>query len=201
MRQSKIISILKGDKIIVLYNEKVKQRDDGELVYEGGQWIGHADAMYSRDGAPRIETREQFMTLYDISTKKGSEYYFDLRTYPSLVDMEDFSDTDEMAEKLDTRFTVGDKLQLSAFRGENETILFVNDRYLAPFQKKDEGGVEYIIRGNDRGKYLVIRQEMQLAAIILPVKLTNDTRSINLADELGIIRHEVQSQINAAERK
>ena len=194
MKISKIMQIMKQDKCIIMHNERWKEGENP--VFGGNQWGGNGAALYNLEGVPEIKSRDEFGMLYDIKESKRVEYYFDLRPMPELFDMADYAEGEEMADRMKTTVGFEDRV-LCAVRGENGTILFVNSRYLEPF--RGEEGVEYIIRDGEHGKYLCIRQEMELKAVIMPVIIRGKSKNYRILNEIQMIWREMNHQIEEQE--
>lgn len=143
------------------------------LMESGGrQWISNGSALFPLYNLPHL-SQENIFTMFDIPEDKRDKYYFEQRDgLPSGLC---FDDTVESEQPI-TRGMISIVLHGRILEPLQTSvgILYINQRYLAPFDDA-KNGIELYERADANGRiYIVVKDGMLLCGVILPVFLQGE---------------------------
>ena len=159
MKLKKIESIVTPNKNVAIYTT------------EGAQWLGDGSAMYPIYGMPHL-TEENILTMWDIPEGKREKWHFH---YGDSMYPEMFADNAD-GEQLIRR----GMLPIVASGGVLEPlqtdmgVIFINQRYLAPFDDLENGYELYARLNHKHVPYVAVKEGYALVGIIIPVTVVND---------------------------
>lgn len=168
MKISKIKSICKSAKRITVVNDKKRNI----------QWISDGTGIYPLFKFPKL-TAENIFYMFDIpEDKQGKIHFEELDSLPSAFDFNDHHNTETDATRGTLALIYGGST-LIPFECSVGTIL-VCKKHLDVF---DDDAVFYERRRADGGVYLVAKEGMFLAGLILPY--TADTKLAETLKYMG----------------
>lgn len=203
MKISKVMGMMKRGKSITIMRKGYPKHPEEDVERDSGngpQWITNGKAAYNLDGTALIQSAGQFFTAYDVKDKQQEKYYF------KFCDIAEFMDNgrwvDGAIEAQPCALTIGAMdMVLKAFRYENR-IMFIDTRYLTPFDGEDEFEIEYEIRTDKNGRhFLCVMDGMTFSAAIYPVEFSDNQRTTDLYDTLHECRNEIWKQREASRAK
>lgn len=173
MKLKQIESILKSKKYIVLY-------EAGE-----GQWIGDGASLYPIYGMPYL-TKENILVMWDVPEDKRNAWNF--RDGEGL-DPDMFEDTTDTEQLVERGMSV---ISICGAAAEplktKQGILFVNQKYLRPFDDLENGYDLYARLDRTGTPYIAVKQGYALVGLIMPMRVI-DTEFISELEELLSLSH------------
>lgn len=152
MKIKKVEALCKSDRRIILYEG------------DGVQWIGNGCAAYPLHNMPVLDETNVF-TLFDVAEKDREKYYLRSEELPAALDFNDSSDTEVMLDRVPIDLYISGH-GVASYVGSSG-IIFVENRYLAPFTKQ-EGGFELYERFTKIGKpYIAVKSGLFLVGVIM----------------------------------
>lgn len=133
------------------------------------QWISDGYSTYPLYNVPEL-SRENVFAIFDIPEDKQSGFQFDERD--CLGDGMLLSD-EHVGERQLTLEPVEIKaygMTLAALKGESG-VIFINKRYLTPFNDLENGVQLYERRGKSGKPYIAVKDGMFLYGLILPAPI------------------------------
>lgn len=157
MKLKKIESILKRNKNVIIHTSG------------GVQWLGDGASLYPVFGMPHL-TPENLLTMWDIPEQKRSTWHF--HTDVTIChDLCDSTDGEYLAKRDLPPVYYGGQL-LEPLQME-EGVIFINQRYLLPFDNL-ENGYELYIRATRSGTpYVAVKEGYSLVGIVMPMQIIN----------------------------
>lgn len=208
MKISKVMAMMKRDKNITIMRKGYPKAPEEEIdemevdCAKGPQWITNGKAFYNLDGTALIRSAGQFFTAYDVKEKQKERYMFKFCDIPEFLDSDLHSRWDDGAiEARSCAVTIGtmDRV-LKAFQYGNR-IMFIDTRFLTPFEGEDGDEAEYEVREDKLGRrFLCVMDGMMFSAAIYPVEFSDHERTNNLYDTLHQCREEIWRQREASRR-
>lgn len=175
MKIKKVESILKARKTIITY----------KTTADNCQWIGDGSAFYPIYNLPTL-TKENIFAMFDIPESKQDKFYFAERELPEALSFKDTDSTESILERSNYAIsTQGRNLEpLKSSQG----IIFIDKRYLSPFEKM-ENGYELYERTNESGTpYFAVKSGFLLLGIVAPYDLVSDSFIENLENLMNLSR-------------
>ena len=173
MKLKQIESILKPNKNIVLYTT------------EAAQWIGDDSAMYPIYGMPHL-TEENILVMWDIPEDKREKWHF---RYGDSLHPSMFADSvygEQFIERGMSCISVSGGLA-EPLRTE-QGILFVNQRYLKPFDDLENGYDLYARLDHLGVPYIAVKEGYALVGIVYPMRVVDDKFIAELEELLSLSR-------------
>ncbi len=173
MKLKQIESILKPNKNIVLYTTNE------------AQWIGDGGAMYPIYGMPHL-TEENILVMWDVPEDKRGKWCF---RYGENLHPEMFADNIDGEQLIERGMSPISVLGGMAEPLKTEQgVLFINQRYLKPFDDL-ENGYDLYARLDRRGiPYIAVKEGYALVGIISPMAIVNDKFISELEELLSLSR-------------
>ncbi len=168
MKIKSIASICKNNKTIMLY--------EGESC----QWIGNGAAWYPLYNLPTL-SEEHIFTMFDIPDEKKEKYLF--QHFDSMPEfcLNDACDNEVQLERADM-LICKDGSTYEPLITENG-IIFINERYLAPFADCVDGIDLYERKTPSGQQYIAVKEGFLLLGIVLIVDLITE----EFIDEISAI--------------
>lgn len=141
---------------------------------DGTQWIGDGAALYELAGMPRFTT-DSFLVMAGESADDKEYWVIKDEEFPLEeinVSMEQENERQTAPAKWNLQF-LDSVLRPITDPRDGET-LWLNEKYIKPFQDAEE--IRYIIRRNQEidGKYIVVFSGMFPIAVLSPCKLKQE---------------------------
>lgn len=139
--------------------------EDGELIR---QWLGDGRALYPLSGLPVLD-EDNLCAMFDIPEKKRKKCFFSRNQIPEEMNVEDSACGERM---LNDRWpTVEYKGYVIKPLSTQDGITFIQNAYLSPLDDMDDY-LRFYERVDDAGQtYIVAKNGMEIAAVIMPVNL------------------------------
>lgn len=152
--------------------ESILKRSKNVQIFEGGegQWLGDGAALYPVYGMPYL-TEENLLTMWDIPEDKRSSWYFRKLADISVLDLRDNIPGEHLIER--TLFPICIKGATVEPLKTETGALFINVKYLRPFDDLENGYELYSRIGTDGTQYIAIKSGYSLVGIIMPMKIVN----------------------------
>lgn len=154
MKIKAIEAICKSEKRIFIFN-------DADC-----QWISNGCAIYPLRGMPRL-LEENVFTLFDIPEGKRDKIYFSMSDeLPENYDFSDYNSAEQIIERGDISLCVNGRTlePLKTSHG----IIYINARYLKPFDDSENGVGLYERIGKDGSIYIVVKEGFFTVGVICP---------------------------------
>ena len=136
------------------------------------QWIGDGAAFYSIRDLPKM-TQENIFSMFDVAEDQQSRYYFREEPMPIGVSFADIDEEEQPLERDIFRFEENGTM-LEALKSSTGAV-FVQERYLKPFEDMEYGYDLYERFRADGGTYIAVKKGMYLLGIICPYKVDRVT--------------------------
>lgn len=155
MKLKQIESILKRNKNVMIY------------TVGGVQWLGDGASLYPVFGMPHL-TPENLLTMWDVPEQKRSTWNFQT-DIPICHDLSDNTDEEYLAKRdLPPIYYNG---QLLEPLGMEEGVIFINQRYLRPFDDLENGYELYIRVMRSGTPYVAVKEGYSLVGIVMPMQI------------------------------
>ena len=116
-------------------------------------------------------TEENLLTMWDIPEDKRSSWYFRKLTDISVLDLRDNIPGEHLIER--TLFPICIKgATLEPLKTETGA-LFINVKYLRPFDDLENGYELYARMGTNGTQYIAVKSGYSLVGIIMPIEIVN----------------------------
>lgn len=157
MKLKQIESILKRNKNVTMYDTN------------GAQWLGDGGALYPVFGMPKLSA-ENLLTMWDVPEDKRSKWNFRIEQ-SAPCDMRDTTEAEYIAKRdMPPVFFQGEILEpLEMEQG----VIFINQRYLRPFDDLENGYELYIRLTGAGSPYVAVKEGYALVGIIMPMTIIN----------------------------
>ena len=157
MKIGRIENLCKSAKRITIINDKSLRI----------QWIGDGCCLYPLFKLPKL-TAENIFAIFDIPEDKQGKIFFDEREeLPAGLDFSDATDEEAVVtpEKCSIVAEGSTLIPIKCSTG----VMLVDKKYLAPFE---EDATFYERQRAKGGSYLVVKEGMLLAGVVLPWERT-----------------------------
>lgn len=173
MKLKQIESILKPNKNIVLYTT------------EDAQWIGDGAALYPIYGMPHL-TEENILVMWDVPEDKREKWHF---RYGDTLHPSMFSDSVDGEQLIERGMSpICQNGGMAEPLKTEQGVLFINQRYLKPFDDL-ENGYDLYARLSPRGApYIAVKEGYSLVGIISPMVVVNERFISDLEELLSLSR-------------
>lgn len=145
------------------------------LIGEGGrQWVHIGPAAYVLDGAPRITSGEELLTLMDVPAEARDGYDVQIieagTRWSALLD--EAMDADTASRIGDVLIDWGGVLHVPLIPDDGGDVVWFSELYAAPF---GDEAVTYARRLTPDGKPVIaVRRGLSLIAVLAPREVTPD---------------------------
>lgn len=188
MKLKKVAALCSRQGVFHLYDEV---DDDGELVR---QWLGDYGAIYPLYGLPVLD-EENLCTMFDISEKKRKKCSFRRERAPRSFCLDD----NEPGEQC--LYSDWPTVEYNGFvvkpLSTREGIVFIQNAYLVPLEDMEDYLRLFERRTEDGQRYIVAKNGMEIAAIIMPM----DTIKMGFVDKLEQLAHMCRATLEAMEEQ
>ena len=167
-------------------------------VGEGGefirQWLGDGYAIYPLSGLPVLD-ESNLCAMFDISDKKRKKCLFSKKQIPESLNVEDYTKGERAL--YDEWPTVEHNGYVVKPLSTGDSVVFVQTAYLSPLEDMADY-LRFYERVNDTGqKYIVAKNGMEIAAVIMPV----DTIKLGFVEKLEALAHKCRVTLEKQEER
>lgn len=165
--------------------------EDGELIR---QWLGDGTALYPLSGLPVLD-EDNLCAMFDIPEKKREKCFFNRGTMPEWMNTRDcvaceWALKDEWPKVAHNGYVLK---PLSTHDG----ISFIQTDYLSPLDDMADY-LQLYERTNDAGQpYIVAKNGMRIAAVIMPMNLVN----LDIVEKLEALAYKCRATLNTKKRE
>lgn len=141
--------------------------EDGEFIR---QWLGDGRASYPLSGLPVLD-EENLCAMFDIPEKKRNEFFFSRKPLPVFLNVADCAKGEQTL--YDTWPTIEHNGYVLKPLSTNDDVLFIQTAYLSPLEDMADY-LQLYKRVSDTGQaYIVAKNGLEIAAVIMPVNANN----------------------------
>lgn len=178
MKLKKVGALCSANKAFRLFDE---MRESGEIR----QWLGDGYAMYLLSGLP-ILNEDNVCAMFDVPEKKRKKCRCKQGPMPDTINPEDWEQGERIvSDDWPTVEYDGSVVKpLSTLGG----ITFIQDKYLAPLEDMADYLQLYERKSADGQTYIVAKNGMEIAAIIMPFDIISASFVEKLEDLAGRCR-------------
>ena len=188
MKLKKVASICDKTGLFHLYDQV-----DGTGTFER-QWLGDGYAAYPIDGMPYLDP-DNLCAMFDITEKKQKKCFFTRKPMPESLDVADYT-SGELALN-DEWPTVEHNGYVVKPLSTNDDMLFIQTAYLSPLEDMADY-LRFYERVDTTGqKYIVAKNGMEIAAIIMPV----DTIRLGFVEKLEALAYKCRVAVERQEER
>lgn len=167
-------------------------------LYEGGelarQWLGDGRSAYPLSGLPVLD-EENLCAMFDITEKKQKKCFFSRKPMPESMDVEDYAEGERPL--YDRWPTVEHNGYVVKPLSTNDDMLFIQTAYLSPLEDMADY-LQFYERVDTTGqKYIVAKNGMEIAAVIMPV----DTIKLGFVEKLEELARKCRIAVEAQEER
>lgn len=188
MKIKKAAAIFKEHKRCTIVERKI-----GTGTYM--QYLTNGAAVYPLYDLPRLR-KESLLTVFDIPRIKWDDWIVQVKNYQDLrVNLRDYDDEETMLEPGIYPIRLRDDCTLISLYTEENGVLFLNEKYLAPFS--DVESPEYWRRRDGHGNsYVAVKSGVMVCGFIYPMQMEAETWENRWADFLNRCRiQRIQGEI------
>lgn len=160
MKLKKVAALCAKQGAFYLFDEL---GEGGELIR---QWLGDGRSAYPLSGLP-VLYEENLCAMFDITEKKQKKCFFTRKPMPESLDVADYT-SGELALN-DEWPTVEHNGYVIKPLSASDDMLFIQTAYLAPLEDMADYLRFYERVDNTGQKYIVAKNGMEIAAIIMPL--------------------------------
>ncbi len=165
--------------------------EDGEFIR---QWLGDGRSAYPLSGLP-VLYEENLCAMFDITEKKQKKCFFTRKPMPESLDMADYT-SGELALN-DEWPTVEHNGYVVKPLSTNDDMLFIQTAYLSPLEDMADY-LRFYERVDTTGqKYIVAKNGMEIAAIIMPM----DTIRLGFVEKLEALAYKCRVAVERQEER
>ena len=184
MKLKKVAALCIRQEAFHLFDEVT---EGGELIR---QWLGNGYAIYPLSGLPVLD-ESNLCAMFDVSDKKRKKCFFSRKPMPESLNVEDYARGERtLYDEWPTVEHNGYAIKpLSA----SDDMLFIQTAYLAPLEDMADYLRFYERVDNTGQKYIVAKNGMEIAAIIMPY----DIISAGFVEELENLAFKCRKTLDA----
>ena len=160
MKLKKVAALCAKQGAFYLFDEL---EEGGEFIR---QWLGDGRSAYPLSGLP-VLYEENLCAMFDITEKKQKKCFFTRKPMPESLDVADYT-SGELALN-DEWPTVEHNGYVIKPLSASDDMLFIQTAYLAPLEDMADYLRFYERVDNTGQKYIVAKNGMEIAAIIMPL--------------------------------
>lgn len=164
---------------------------DGELMR---QWLGDGRSAYPLSGLPVLD-EANLCAMFDIPEKRQKKCFFKREPIPESLNVEDCARGERAL--YDEWPTVEHNGYVVKPLSTNDDMLFIQNAYLSPLEDMADY-LRFYERVDTTGqKYIVAKNGMEIAAVIMPV----DTIKMGFVEKLEALAHKCRVAVEAQEER
>lgn len=187
MKLKKVAALCAKTGAFYLFDEL---EEGGELIR---QWLGDGRSAYPLSGLP-VLYEENLCAMFDITEKK-KKCFFTRKPMPERLDVADYT-SGELALN-DEWPTVEHNGHVVKPLSTNDDMLFIQTAYLSPLEDMADY-LRFYERVDTTGqKYIVAKNGMEIAAIIMPM----DTIRLGFVEKLEALAYKCRVAVEAQEER
>ena len=156
MKIKPIESIIKNKKSIQIRVEE-----------EGVQWLGDGCAFYPLNGFPKLNEETIFRFL-DVPKDKQNKFTYSEGEFPIGFPLRDNMPGEKLLKRSEIRIVANGVKLLPLYTDSG--VIFINERYLAPFTDEENGFELYERKGIEQ-TIIAVKTGFLLAGLIAPMEL------------------------------
>ena len=188
MKLKKVAALCAKTGAFYLFDEL---EEGGELIR---QWLGDGRSAYPLSGLP-VLYEENLCAMFDITEKKKKKCFFTRKPMPDSLDVEDYAKGERAL--YDEWPTVEHNGYVVKPLSTNDDMLFIQTAYLSPLEDMTDY-LRFYERVDTTGqKYIVAKNGMEIAAIIMPM----DTIRLGFVEKLEALAYKCRVAVEAQEER
>lgn len=188
MKLKKVAALCAKQGAFYLFDEL---GEGGELIR---QWLGDGRSAYPLSGLP-VLYEENLCAMFDITEKKQKKCFFTRKPMPESLDVADYT-SGELALN-DEWPTVEHNGYAIKPLSASDDMLFIQTAYLAPLEDMADYLRFYERVDNTGQKYIVAKNRMEIAAIIMPL----DTIKLGFVEKLEALAYKCRVAVERQEER
>lgn len=188
MKLKKVAALCAKQGAFYLFDEL---GEGGELIR---QWLGDGRSAYPLSGLP-VLYEENLCAMFDITEKKQKKCFFTRKPMPESLDVADYT-SGELALN-DEWPTVEHNGYAIKPLSASDDMLFIQTAYLAPLEDMADYLRFYERVDNTGQKYIVAKNGMEIAAIIMPL----DTIKLGFVEKLEALAYKCRVAVERQEER
>lgn len=188
MKLKKVAALCAKQGAFYLFDEL---GEGGELIR---QWLGDGRSAYPLSGLP-VLYEENLCAMFDITEKKQKKCFFTRKPMPESLDVADYT-SGELALN-DEWPTVEHNGYVIKPLSASDDMLFIQTAYLAPLEDMADYLRFYERVDNTGQKYIVAKNRMEIAAIIMPL----DTIKLGFVEKLEALAYKCRVAVERQEER
>ena len=188
MKLKKVAAICAKQGAFYLFDEV---EESGELIR---QWLGDGRSAYPLSDLP-VLGEENLCAMFDITEKKQKKCFFTRKPMPESLDMADYT-SGELALN-DEWPTVEHNGYVVKPLSTNDDMLFIQTAYLSPLEDMADYLRLYERVDAAGQKYIVAKNGMEIAAIIMPM----DTIRLGFVEKLEALAYKCRVAVERQEER
>ena len=188
MKLKKVAALCAKQGAFYLFDEL---GESGELIR---QWLGDGRSAYPLSGLP-VLYEENLCAMFDITEKKQKKCFFTRKPMPESLDVADYT-SGELALN-DEWPTVEHNGYVIKPLSASDDMLFIQTAYLAPLEDMADYLRFYERVDNTGQKYIVAKNGMEIAAIIMPL----DTIKLGFVEKLEALAYKCRVAVERQEER
>ena len=188
MKLKKVAAICAKQGAYYLFDEV---EESGELIR---QWLGDGRSAYPLSGLP-VLGEENLCAMFDITEKRRKKCVLARKPMPDSLDVEDYAKGERAL--YDEWPTVEHNGYVVKPLSTNDDMLFIQIAYLSPLEDMADY-LRFYERVDATGqKYIVAKNGMEIAAVIMPV----DTIKMGFVEKLEALAHKCRVAVEKQEER
>ena len=187
MKLKKVAALCNANKAFFLFDEN---REGGEIR----QWLGDGYSMYLLSGLPILD-ENNVCAMFDIPEKKQKKCRTKRQPVPKVYSLEDWERG--VLALNDEWPTVEYDGRIVKPLSTSDGMTFVQDKYLAPLEDIADYLRLFERADTNWGKYIVAKNGMEIAAIIMPY----DIISAGFVEELESLAYKCRQTLEAKKQQ
>ena len=188
MKLKKVAALCAKQGAFYLFDEV---EESGELIR---QWLGDGRSAYPLSGLP-VLGEENLCAMFDITEKRRKKCVLVRKPMPDGLDVEDCVKGERAL--YDEWPTVEHNGYVVKPLSTNEDMLFIQTAYLSPLEDMAEYLRFYERVDTDGQKYIVAKNGMEIAAVIMPL----NTIKLGFVEKLEALAHKCRAAVEAQEER
>ena len=188
MKLKKVAALCAKQGAFYLFDEL---EEGGEFIR---QWLGDGRSAYPLSGLP-VLYEENLCAMFDITEKKQKKCFFTRKPMPESLDVEDYARGERTI--YDEWPTVEHNGYVVKPLSTNDDMLFIQTAYLSPLEDMADY-LRFYERVDTTGqKYIVAKNGMEIAAIIMPM----DTIRLGFVEKLEALAYKCRVAVERQEER
>lgn len=188
MKLKKVAALCAKKGAFYLFDE---MGEGGEFIR---QWLGDGSSAYPLSGLPVLD-EENLCAMFDIPEKKQKKCFFTRKPVPDSLDVEDYT-SGELA-LCDEWPTVEHNGYVVKPLSTSDDMLFIQTAYLSPLEDMADYLRLYERVDGTGQKYIVAKNGMEIAAIIMPV----NTIRLGFVEKLEALAYKCRVAVERQEER